>query len=322
MRIKSVIIPLLMILPLLGGCEDKPQAEPEPSTHEPWGEPGMKGKDHVYITNGKVQLGIDLSRGGAIFHFSTAEEKINRLNHADEGRFIQQSYYGNDGKAYLWSTNNWTWNPIQGGGSDGQPARVDEVKQGPNYIKVVTTPRQWGRLASTGSCPLAEDCRMTETLSLDGNYATLSFKFEYNGDKILGKSSQEMPALFCDWDLNNFVLYNGKSPWTGGELTYITPIVLSGVANQNPMATSAEEWYAYVNDEGYGIGLYTPGTGSAVYYTAGGGPGGAKSGSCSYFAPVRQIHILPETIISYKAYLTIGTVDEIRSTFKAIHEKL
>ena len=81
----------------------------------------------------------------------------------------------------------------------------------------------------------------------------------------------------------------------------------------------ALEWYAYVDESGYGIGLYTPGTGSAVYYTHGTGPGGADAGSCSYFAPIRRLHITAPFSFSYKAYLTIGNIDRIRDTFKAIN---
>lgn len=325
MKYTALLSACLLVFSVSCGKTPVPGPEPEavePENTEPWGEEGMSGENHVYLTNGKIQIGIDLSRGGAIFHFSTAKDKVNRLNHCDEGRFIQQSYYGSDGQEYLWSGNKWNWNPIQGGGSDGQPARVDSFKSGPNYLKVVTTPRQWGRLASQKSCPLAEDCRMTEYLSLEGNYAVLSFKFEYDGKLDLGTASQELPAFFCDWNFGNLVYYAGDFPWTGGKLTEKTPIVLSGIANPNPAARIKEGWAAYVNDEGYGIGLFSPEAKEMVYYTFGSGPGGAKSGSCSYFAPVRKIHITPGFTINYKAYLTIGTVDEIRQTFTSIHESL
>ena len=76
-----------------------------------------------YIDNGKVRLGIDLDRGGSVFYFAQSSTKKNILNHADEGRFIQQSYYGEpDGS--VWGGNPWVWNPIQGGGSKGRKAKV------------------------------------------------------------------------------------------------------------------------------------------------------------------------------------------------------
>lgn len=280
---------------------------------------GGQDERYAYLDNGKVRIGLDLSRGGGIFHFSTAAENINRLNHYDEGRFIQQSYYGNDGRAYKWGDNNWSWNPIQGGGSDGQPATVIEKEIGEDFIKVVTIPRQWGRLVSYGCCPIAADCTMTEVITLKDDYAILEFSFSYDGETDLGSTTQELPAFFCDWNFNRFVAYTGERPWTGDELTYITPIPLRGIANENPACNATEEWYAYVDENGYGIGLYTPGTGSAVYYTHGTGPGGADAGSCSYFAPIRKLHITAPFSFSYKAYLTIGNIDRIRDTFKAIN---
>jgi hypothetical protein len=287
-----------------------------------WGDGDLSGSRYAYIANNKVQIGVDLERGGGIFHFSTRAKKKNLLNHADEGRFIQQSYYGNDGNTYWWATNAWTWNPIQGGGSDGQAAVIKKKKIDKDTIKVVSTPMQWGRTTKDGPCELAKDCEMTEIITLKDNYAILDFTFKYNGDKDLGSRSQEVPALFCDWDCGHYVRYAGDAPWTGDKLTDIVPQVLGGVANPNPASKQSEEWCAYVNSSQFGIGLYTPGTDTAVYYTAGAGPGGPMSGSCSYFAPIRNLHIKPGFVLHYKAYLTIGTTTEIRATFKKIHDEL
>lgn len=77
----------------------------------PWPEEGVNG---TYINNGIVQLGVDMDRGGAVFHFSEVNTKRNLLNHADEGRFIQQSYYG-EADGADWNGQSWVWNPIQGG---------------------------------------------------------------------------------------------------------------------------------------------------------------------------------------------------------------
>ncbi|MGN0201420.1 MAG: hypothetical protein ACI399_00760 [Candidatus Cryptobacteroides sp.] len=299
-----------------------PEEKPHKVNRTPWRETGLTDSRYAYIANDDVQIGVDLERGGGIFHFSTRKYKVNRLNHADEGRFIQQSYYGNDGITYWWASNQWTWNPIQGGGSDGQSAVVKKSKLTDSTIMVVTTPRQWGRTTLDGPCELAEDCEMTEMITLVGKYAVLDFTFKYSGDKDLGTRSQEVPALFCDWDLGRFARYTGTEPWTGDKLTVTVPGVLSGISNPNKASIQSEEWCAYVNSKDYGIGLYTPGTNTAVYYTAGAGPGGATSGSCSYFAPIRSLHIEPGFVLNYKAYLTIGTLDEMRETFKEIHDSI
>lgn len=323
---------ILMASATLASCENKTSKTEEPATpvtpkphkvnRTPWREKDMTDSRYAYIANDDVQIGVDLERGGGIFHFSTRKYKVNRLNHADEGRFIQQSYYGGDGNTYWWSENEWSWNPIQGGGSDGTASKVKSKKLTDSTILVVTTPKQWGRSTKGGPCELAEDCEMTELITLRGKYAELDFTFKYNGDKDLGKRSQEVPAFFCDWDLGNYVRYNGDKPWTDDKLTSLKPAVLNGISNPNPASTQTEEWCAYVNGKNYGIGLYTPGTNTAVYYTHGAGPGGAAAGSCSYFAPVRSIHIKPGFELHYKAYLTIGDIKDIRNTFKEIHDSL
>ena len=333
MKRYSAIMTLgLLTIMLSAGCETKEtQKVPTqtPSTQKPhkvnrtpWREKDMTDDRYAYIANDYVQIGVDLGRGGGIFHFSTRKYKVNRLNHADEGRFIQQSYYGNDGNSYWWSNNKWTWNPIQGGGSDGQSAKVKKSKMTDSTILVVTTPMQWGRSTEGGPCVLAEDCEMTEFITLKDRYAILDFTFKYSGDKDLGKRSQEVPAMFCDWDLGKFARYTGDALWTGDKLTITIPAILEGISNPNKASTQSEEWCAYVNNKYYGIGLYTPGTDTAVYYTAGTGPGGATAGSCSYFAPIRNLHIKPGFELNYKAYLTIGTIEEIRQTFTEIHDSL
>jgi hypothetical protein len=50
--------------------------------------------DPKFLSNGKVKIGVDMTSGGSIFWFSELPDGPNLLNHADRGRFVQQSYYG------------------------------------------------------------------------------------------------------------------------------------------------------------------------------------------------------------------------------------
>ena len=169
---------------------------------------------------------------------------------------------------------------------------------------------------------------MTQTITLVDDYAVLEFTFRYDGDVDLGEASQEVPAFFCDRDLAWYARYAGDRPWTGDSLTVIEPLPLDHISNPNPASHQSEEWCAYIDESGYGIGLYTPGTDTAVYYTFGPRPSAcgsdgdcstsAFSGSCSYFAPIRTLHIVRGFSFSYKAYLTIGRIDDIRSLFRTL----
>ena len=310
---KTKILLLFAACTLIFSCNDTPPVDPNPKPDdtpklEIWPEDGMENAS--YISNGKVQIGVDLERGGAIFHFSEAGIKRNLLNHNDEGRFVQQSYYG-DADGSKWNGTPWNWNPVQGGSWQGDKAVVSYKSITDTKIVVYTTPRHW----ATGES--LTDCVMKEEITLHGKYAKIHYTFEYNGTKSYKKRHQEMPAVFCDYDLGTLVYYGGSSPWTGGKLSRKVPGNLSDGAG-NQYLTRAEEWSAYVDSNDWGIGVYTPGTQQITYYSFGHGPGGAANPSCSYFAPIRTLAITPGLKLNYDVYLTIGTVDEIRSRFKDI----
>ena len=83
----------------------------------------------------------------------------------------------------------------------------------------------------------------------------------------------------------------------------------------------SESWAAYVDEKGYGIGVYSPIATECTLYRFGEGPGGPTSGSCSYFAPLVRLAITRGMVYSYDVYLTIGSLDEIRDRFYALHRK-
>jgi hypothetical protein len=79
---------------------------------------------------------------------------------------------------------------------------------------------------------------------------------------------------------------------------------------------------AYVNDADEGIGLLFPGTTEVTCYRyEGDGRTGPTGSACSYFAPVRTFAVTPGFELSYKVYLTEGSLEEIRERFGKIAEK-
>ena len=131
---------------------------------------------------------------------------------------------------------------------------------------------------------------------------------------------QEVPAIFVDWDLKNYVFYDGDKPWTGGELKSEVPGRLD-LTGKNEERNRTEHWAAYVDDTGWGIGVYTPGTELSTTYRFGSGPGGPMSGACSYFAPIRTFAVTEGLSYTYDVYMMIGTVGELREAFYAIYRK-
>lgn len=265
----------------------------------------------MYIDNGKVRLGVDMQRGGSVFYFALSKNKTNLLNHFDEGRFVQQSYYGEpDGSN--WCGNNWSWNPIQGGGCNGLKAEVKESHFTKKCIHVVSTPVHWAY------CKHMPELEMEEIITLEGNIGHIHYIFRNNGEGATShpKTSQEMPAIFVDAAYPNLICYEGNKPWQGDSLTSTVP----GWPNQYKKRT--EEWSAYVNEESYGIGAYTPDTYDITYYRYGDGTHtGSEADHCSYFSPLRNFAIEKGMTVEYDVYLVIGNIQDIRNIFYRIHKK-
>jgi hypothetical protein len=259
----------------------------------------------IYLDNGTLRIGIDKARGAAIGHLSLSKDKRNLLNHFDEGRFIQQSYYGAaDGS--LWAGKPWTYNPVQGGSYEGKSAKTLDYKQEANSLYAKIEPLHW---ATGVACP---EATMEEWISLEGNVAKIRMRMHYTGVTHEGKRHQEMPAMFVDYALP--FLYFEKE----NKLVKHEPIIL-GDSLSPEIITYETEWLAFVDEKNFGIGIYTPETKEAVTYRAKGdgtaGPGGS---ACSYVAPVRTLSLTQGTVIDYEFYLCIGSLDEIRASFSKL----
>lgn len=301
-------IAMMSVALLLLSCSTTERQTPK----QVWLEKGME--QALYINNGKIQVGVDPERGGAIFHFSESGKKTNILNHADEGRFVQQSYYGNSDGSTWWN-QAWMWNPIQGGGSKGRKARILSKEQTATRLHIVTEPVLW---ASNEPAP---ECTMEEDISLEDRIVHIKYTFRNTGDGAQDhcERHQEVPAVFIDWDYPNFVRYGGDRPWTGDTLTRHVPKLLADAAS-GESARLTESWAAYVDGNDWGVGVYSPTADFCTLYRFGTGPGGATEGSCSYFAPLKKMAVTKGMVFTYDVYMTIGTLDQIRSRFYKIHK--
>ncbi|EDM26944.1 hypothetical protein LNTAR_06864 [Lentisphaera araneosa HTCC2155] len=261
-----------------------------------------------YLDNGKIRIGIDKSRGGCIGFLGESKTGRNLLNHFDEGRFIQQSYYGkSDGSD--WNGKPWVYNPVQGGSWDRKPSRLLEFKKDDSkqsmYSKV--EPRRW---SSAKPCP---EALMEQNISLHGNLAKINFIMNYTGPDQGKARHQEMPAVFVDALLKNF--YYTKE----GKLITEEPRVLKKKDGGLKLGKSSSEWVAYVDDNKWGVGVYTPGSTLFTCYKAlGNGTTGPKGSACSYVSPLRTYSLTPGLKVDYTFYLTVGTLDEIKERFEAL----
>ncbi len=258
--------------------------------------------DWVYLQNADLRVGVLRSHGGGIGYLSKYDSAINTLNHHDHGRLIQQSYYGNDDGS-RWADKPWRYNPVQGGDWKGNSARVVDLVTTEKTIYVKTIPRHWA------SGDLLEECSMEQSIELKGPILRIDYRFTYNGTRVHADHHQETPAVFINPRFSTLVAYIGNDPWKGSELTRIKP------GWPNEYIAMAENWAAYVDNEGAGIGVYVPGASEATCYRFMGGGGS----DCSYIAPLRTFSLSPGTIFTYSAFFTLGDVETIRQRFAKMH---
>lgn len=259
--------------------------------------------DFLFIDNGLVRLAVRRSSGAGIAWFSKSGTNRNFINHWDRGRLIQQSYYGDEDGSF-WNTQPWRWNPVQGGDWRGSGAKVLEIRSTTNSLYSKTLPKNWAGGQDVTNAV------MEQWIMLTGAVAHVHFKFAYTGEVAHGARDQEIPAVFIEPEFKNLVLYEGDEPWTSGALNRSIP----GWPNEGRKIT--EHWAAYVDDNAVGIGIFVPIARRLTCYRF--GDGRREHGACSYFAPLITLSIKPGFLFEYDAYLTIGSVEEIRQRFKGI----
>jgi len=275
----------LGIIPLISSAEEK--------------------KNWDYLDNGTIRIGIDKSRGSAIGYFALSADKRNLLNHQDEGRFIQQSYYG-DTDGSTWNKTPWRYNPVQGGSYQRQSATTLAFNKTDEQIYTKVEPLHW---ANGKKCP---EALMEQWISLDGNIATIRMKMHYTGPTQNTNANQEMPAMFVDYALPHLIFERD------GKLIKHAPIML-GKDLKPEQIDYTGSWLAYVDDKDFGIGIHTPGTNQAVAYRhRGNGSTGPTGTACSYVAPVRKFPLTKNLVVDYQFHVTIGSLDQIRERFSKL----
>lgn len=278
---------------------------------------------HASLDNGVVKVGISTNYGGAIVWLS-ASGGANLVNNADKGRQIQQSYYaGNNVTASnqcpAWSP--WPWNPIMVGDCGNNTSPVLTLTSNAAFLYARTQPRLWDRNASSLAQAYMEQWisfhpALSNVVVVDSKFAC----FREGNDEwgISGARDQELPACYFVACLNTIKSYTNNAPWTEGALVTIPNSPGSG---DFPWVryTPTEKWTACVNSTNWGAGVYTP-----VSTTSLAGKFGTSttcntsSSSTMYISPLGQYAFGRTSTFSYRYYLMIGSLTEIRSAVYAL----
>lgn len=250
-------------------------------------------KGWVYLDNGEVRLGVNMEAGACIGWFSRSGGGANLLNIHDVGRYVQQSYYG-DEDGSLWGKNPWRYNPVQGGSWKNAPAEVVETKSDTTTLYAKTTPRHWA------AGWLTPECVMEEWLRLEGGLARLKFKVTYSGEKTHAARHQELPALFVTPKLDTLVFLDAEKK-----------LVRKQPGFPNEYIRVGEPWCAWVDGGDNGLGLFMPHTTEATCYRVRNG----NNGDCSYMAPIQTFALKTGLVFEYEVVLALGSLEQLSATF-------
>jgi hypothetical protein len=163
----------------------------------------------------------------------------------------------------------------------------------------------------------------------------------------------EIPATYVVHPLGTYVCYIGNDKWNLQDETYDVQKNLKGWWASDIVHLSwyhPEDWFAWVNDEFFGVGVYIPG--AAEYHSgrndqtsysnvtnnknAYSSPMSNKFlynkvpptsqytscyvGNTSYTAPVVGVKMKEYVALSYSYVIAVDYLDVIRSNFKTIYE--
>lgn len=280
-----------------------------------------------YLENARLRLGVDLSLGGAV---TVLEDKANgganMINSHDWGRQIQLSYYSGP-TPYIGPNNEqphpvWAklgWNPIQSG-SVGKVKSSTIVFEQPDPVtfRVRCIPMQWPHLNVPGDCLFEVTYRLVGANAVEMTARIINNRI----DKTQYPAKhQEMPALYTNGPWYRLITYEGDEPFSSQP---VTTRVDKGDNKGWPWLSfyTPERWAALVNEQGKGVGIYQPDVTRFTGGFAGGdakkGSGGPKDAPTGYIAPIGFCILDANIDWTYKAYLIVGGVDEIR---KFVYER-
>ena len=272
-----------------------------------------------YLDNGVIRIGVNLDLGGAITYLADSKKPVNVVNSFDWGRQIQMSFYSWP-KPYTpggkQPNKHWRmlgWNPIQSGDCFGNRSKVIDHHNDGKTLHLRCIPMQWPLDNEPGHCTFES------WIELKGSTAHVRCRLNNaRRDKTLYPArAQELPAVYTNGFLYRLLTYDGERPFTGAKLTQITkrwgPPQSPSAGNPWAVWQATESWAALLNDDDWGLGVWTPGT----YSYHGGfyaepGAGGPKDKPTGYIGP-RHIEILDHDIrYEYGYVLILGSIEDIR----------
>ncbi len=288
----------------------------------------VRAEKTFFFENHRYKVGVELCWGGGL---SYLEDKacpvaglVNILNSFDTGRLIQQSYYGTGEPPYVrgeFMGNSWVYNPVQGGDRGNNKSKLVDARVSEHEVYVKCRPRDWGHDGGTTYS------YMENWYRLDGDYLIVDNRFVDFSGWSHPVAGQEVPAFYTVSYLNNYYWYDGDKPWTDDTLSVKSDLPFWPddwpYCTFRPKEGNTELWSAFVDDNGYGLGLYTPNVTRTVagrhMYDGSKDPAAA---SCNYIAPLKILRLKCFKPVTYSYLITAGQLDDIRARFKTRKDEI
>ena len=277
----------------------------------------------VYISNGEIRLGVDLNAGGAIAHLSGIADGRNLVNRHDLGRYIQMSHYAGPvpyeptGKRPLKHWRQLGWNPIQAGDAFDNRSTVLSHRVSQNSIYVQTRPLHW----PLDNEPAQATYELTATL--EENRVRLDCRARLSRDhrKRYPPRDQELPAVYVNGAFFRLMSYRGSRPFRFEPMETLPPRPDAGDFPWNRFCAT-EGWAAFVDRNGFGLGVVSPITHDFLGGFSGKPGAGRESESpTGYIAPVSRETLDHDIVYPYQTWLVVGQAEETRAFAARLRQK-
>lgn len=273
----------------------------------------------TFLTNGEVEVGMDLALGGAITFISSKAHPGNLINSADLGRQIQMSHYSGPWPFEVGGQKphpQWVglgWNPIQTGDCRLNPSQVVTHRNDGRELYVRCIPMQWPLDKVPG------DCVFETWTTLEGPVIHMRFRCtNQRADRTPYRPcAQELPAVYTISKLGRLMSYTGDQPFTGATLTHVR----NDWHAPWPWTrfTATERWAALVDTNNWGLGVFKNDGGEfhgGIYgdeRTA-----DPKHASTAYVAPIHRENFDHNIVYEHRTDFMLGQLEEIRHRFNAM----
>ena len=336
--------------------------------------------DEVIDYNNNIYIGVNAKENADV----ELSSSVNLINICDAGREFQQSYYadiggsmeeatGANGYDRRWSYTAtregyyWPYNPVQGGDEVCNLSQIIDYEVSDNSIYVKVRAMDWGN-GSARPEHKGDDYEEVKfgrtTKSYIENWYTIKDGMLYVDNRFIDWNgftdmeniplhTLEIPAAYVVHPLSTYVCYTGNDPWNLEDTSYDRQPKLLGWWDENAHVNNhhPEDWFAWVNDDDFGVGVYVPGAASYVsgrndvessffvhnnqtayeskmatdylfnkkaptsQYTS------CYVGNTSYTAPVVAVRMKEYVPLSYTYVVAVNYLDIMRKDFKSIYEK-